>query len=600
LSEEVLPGLVLVLVLGLMSQWLAWRLRLPSILLLLIAGFLAGPVLGLLHPDALLGDLLLPLVSFSVAVILFEGGLSLRLRELREIGRSLIQLVTVGALVAWVLGTLAARSILGMSLPLALLLGAILVVTGPTVVGPLLRHVRPRGPAGALVKWEGILNDPIGAILAMLVFEAILAGGVGPGSQAALAGVFRAAVSGTLLGAAGATLLILLLRSYRIPEYLENPFTLMLVLVVFVAADGIQKESGLLATTIMGILLANQRRVAVRHIVEFKENLRVLLISSLFILLAARIDPSVLLVPGWEILVFLGVLIGLVRPASVWLGTMGAGLGWREKVFLSSMAPRGIVAAAISAVFALRLELAGYAEAEILVPVVFLVIVGTVLVYGLSAGAVARWLGLGGRQAEGVLILGAHSWARHLAEVLKRSGIGVLLVDNNQDNVRRARLSGLPVLLANGLAEDLPDRLPMEDLGKLLAVTANDEVNSLAALHFEDDFGKQQVYQLAHEEEEEERETPPDKLRGRVLFDSRLTYSILTRRFRQGQTLKVTRITDKFPYERFRETYGDSAEPLFLLEQDRVQVRVAGEPFEPRAGQDVVALVEEPPETSGG
>jgi hypothetical protein len=448
------------------------------------------------------------------------------------------------------------------------------------------------------VKWEGILTDPVGAILAMLVFEAIVAGGWEAGSRIALLGVFRAVAIGSLLGAAGAVVLILLMRSYKLPEYLENPFTLMMVLLVFAGADAVQKESGLLATTVMGILLANQRRVDVRHIVEFKENLRVLLISSLFILLAARIELAVLLSPGWEVLLFLAALVLVVRPASVVIGTVGAGLGWREKVFLSSMAPRGIVAAAISAVFALRLEAAGYRGAELLVPVVFLVIVGTVLIYGFAASLVARRLGLGGAASDGVLFLGAHSWARRLAEVLQQSGIHVFLVDSNRDNVRSARLAGLPILHANALAEDLPDQLPMEDLGKLMALTANHEVNSLASLHFVDEFGKQEVYQLAHEEEEGEQGIP-GPLRGRVLFDAALSYETLTRRFRQGQTLKITSLTDKFSYEQFQEVYGETAVPLFLLEEGRLLVRAAGETFQPRSGQSIVALVETPDPDEG-
>ncbi|MFQ5798761.1 MAG: cation:proton antiporter, partial [Bacteroidota bacterium] len=328
--EDLLIGLASIIVLGIVAQWLAWRLRLPSILLLLILGFIAGPVTGILNPDALLGDLLVPLVSVSVAVILFEGGLSLRIAELRETGSVVRNLISVGALVTWVISAGAAALILGLDFALAVLLGAILVVTGPTVIVPLLRQVRPVARVGSILKWEGILIDPMGAMLAVLVFEAILSGGFQEASTLAVMGVLKTVFIGGSVGALGAGVIILLLKRYWIPDYLHNAVSLMMVVSVFTASNFLQAESGLLAATLMGVVLANQKAVAVKHIIEFKENLRVLLISSLFILLAARLQVNDLNYIGASGLAFLGVLVLIARPAAVGLSALGSEMSWRE------------------------------------------------------------------------------------------------------------------------------------------------------------------------------------------------------------------------------------------------------------------------------
>ena len=269
MSEDILFGIATIIVLGMVAQWLAWRLGLPSILVLLIFGFTAGPATGLLHPDELLGDLLFPVVSAAVAIILFEGGMSLKLREVRgETGYVVLSLTTIGALVTWLISAGAAYLLLGFELPIALLLGAILVVTGPTVIIPLLRHVQAVGRISSIVKWEGIVNDPIGAILAVLVFEAIVARSVQSAATAVITSLVQTVVIGLILGGLGAGLLVLLLRRYWIPDQLQNGFALMFALGAFTASNMIQKESGLFTVTLMGIILANQRLASIRHIID--------------------------------------------------------------------------------------------------------------------------------------------------------------------------------------------------------------------------------------------------------------------------------------------------------------------------------------------
>ena len=289
LPEKTLFEIAVIIAGGIAAQWLAWRLHMPSILILLLFGFALGPVTGLLEPNTLLGDLLFPIVSISVAIILFEGGLSLNTKELHEAGRVIRNLVTIGLLVTWGAITFAAHFVLDYPVSLALLLGAILVVTGPTVILPILRHVRPKGRISSILKWEGMLNDPIGAVLAVLVFEAILATSVASATAAVLSIVLKTIVIAVIVGTASAVLLVLFFRRNWVPDFLHNSFTLAIVIAAFVCSNYFQHESGLLTVTLFGAILANQRYVAVKHIIEFKENLRVLLISSLFIILAARL-----------------------------------------------------------------------------------------------------------------------------------------------------------------------------------------------------------------------------------------------------------------------------------------------------------------------
>lgn len=594
MSEQLLVGLASIIVLGIAAQWLAWRLHLPSILLLLIFGFVAGPATGFLAPDTLFGDLLLPVVSLSVAVILFEGALSLRITELREVGSVVRNLISVGALVTWLISAGAAHLVLDLDAALALLLGAVLVVSGPTVIIPLLRYVRPVGQVGSILKWEGIVIDPIGASLAVLVFEAILAGVFEEAITLTVMSLLKTVVIGGVIGVLGAEVMVLSLRRYWIPDFLQNAVSLTMVFGAFTASNLLQTESGLLAVAVMGVVLANQKTVAIKHITEFKENLRVLLISSLFILLAARLQVRDLAYIRADTLAFLGILILLARPAAVALSTLGSGLRWRERVFLSWMAPRGIVAAAISSLFALRLGERGYPEAEQLVPLTFLVIVGTVAGYGLTASPVARWLQVAHPNPQGALIVGAHPWSRAIASALQAEGYRVLLVDTNWVNISAARMAGLPTFYASILSEYVLDEIELGGIGRLLALTANDEMNALAALHFSDIFGRAEVYQLPPEGKGNGRtEAVPQHLRGRLLFGEGITYGYLTDRFVAGAVIKTTMLSEEFDYDAFQALYRETAIPLFLVnEAGDLMVFAMDHSLTPRPGQTLIALVD--------
>ena len=601
--QHSVTGLALVLILGVSAQWIAWKIRLPSIVLLLLTGIVAGPVTGWLDPDVLFGSLLQPVVSLSVAVILFEGGLGLEIAELREIGSSLRNLVTIGVLVTWGASAGLAYTVLGLDAQLSALLGAILVVTGPTVILPLLRHVRPIGEVGSLLKWEGMLNDPIGAILAVLVFEAILLGGATANTRAAVASFFETLGVGAGIGLAGAAIATLALKRQWIPDFLQNSVSLMLVIAVFLVSNQFKSEAGLLAVTLMGIALANQRWYPVRHIIEFKENLRVLIISVLFIVLAARVRAQDLEQLGWRHALFLAGLILIIRPLAVWLSTIGTRLTRRQRIFVAWMAPRGIVAAAVSALFAAELVRNGYPEAQALVPITFLVIIGTSAIYGTTAFAVARKLGLAEPSPQGVLIVGAHSWAREIAKALQREKLRVAIADSNWENVSAARMSELPVYYGGILSESVLDEVELYGIGNLLALTSNEEANALGALHFAGTFGRDHVFQLpppAGIDRGRRTWVSPQHLSGRLLFSHEATYAVLSEKFASGWTVKKTNLTEKFGYNDLIERYGGDVVPMFLVNSaGDLRILTAGAKPKPKAGDRLISLVGHQTETEG-
>lgn len=592
MNENILVGLAGVLSLGISAQWLAWRTKLPAILLLLGFGIVAGPITGFINPEELMGDLLSPFVSISVAIILFEGGLSLKMSEFRKIGGTVIKLITVGVLVTWTLASISALYFLDLGVELSVLFGAILIVTGPTVIIPLLRQVRPTETAGSVVKWEGIVNDPIGAMMAVLVFEVIISGGFANISGHAGLIIVQTLAYGTFFGGIGAGIMYLTLKKHWIPDYLQNPVTLMVVVVVFVISNHLQHESGLLTVTVMGIILANQKGARINHIIEFKENLQVLLISALFILLASRLKVEHFGYFNLSTVGFLAALVFLVRPISIFLSTIGSNLTLREKAFVAWMAPRGIVAAAISAVFALRLEQEGYAAAEQLVPYTFIVIIATVTIYGLTASPVAKLLGVAKAKPNGFLIIGAHAWARVLARQIAESGIKVLIADSNWENISKARKSGLNTYYGNILSEYALDDLQLDGIGNSLAFTPNDEVNSLASIRFSDIFGFASAFQLAPIDSSSKRDSEiQGDLSGRTLFSSDLNYEKFSTLFSDGAVLKTTELSAELTFDSYKEKYNNELYPLFIISKNAVSPYSIDNPPTPQEGDMIISLL---------
>lgn len=588
-AESLLVRLAAIAVLGVGAQWVAWRLRLPSILLLLLVGLAAGPGLEFLPVDQMFGDLLAPLVSLGVAIILFEGGLSLDLGELRHIGRTIFQLIVVGVAVTWLLATIAGHYAAGLPWEASLLLGAILTVTGPTVVGPLLRYVRPKGTVGPIANWEGIVADVIGATLAVLVFHALQEGGaMGPTPGSTALGLLTTLGAGALTGSLGALLLYQALRRHWIPDGLQAPTVLAVVLGIYTVSDRWQHESGLLAVTLIGVALRNQHRVPIGHIVSFKENLRTLLLSSLFIVLAARVDLADLRAVGPGEIIFVVLLIAVIRPVAVAAGTLGTGLPLRERTFLAFLAPRGVVAAAVSALFGAQLEIPG---ADRLAPLTFLVIIATVATYGLAAMPLARRLKLSEPDPQGVLIVGAGPFARALANTLVKVGVQAVLVDSNRTSISEARLAGLTGVYANALDETAIEKLPLGGLGRIMAVTPNDEVNSLAAIHYTEVFGRKNCFQLPPRPGGHASSAPND-LRGRTLFGAGGTHPELARRIRSGFLIRATSISASFDLDDWRSHHGADAVPLLTVSPGaRLTVLTDEAPLEVPQGETLIGLV---------
>ena len=587
MDQSVLYTIAAILVLGVGAQWLSWRLKLPSILFLLILGILAGPVTGILDPDRMFGSLLFPMVSLGVALVLFEGGMTLRFRDLRGHGRLVMNLSTWGALLNWLLIAAGCHYIAGISGDISMLLAALLVVTGPTVINPLLRTMRAEQSVSQVLRWEGILIDPVGALLAVLVFQYLL---TGQGSWA-LFGTSIAAGAGA--GLAGAWTLGIVLKRHWVPEYLLNVLTLAWVVMVFTGSDYLAHESGLLAVTVMGIWLGNMRDLTVNEILSFKESLSILVISMLFVILGARVDPADILETGWSGVAVLLVVL-LARPVVVWLAALRNSYSWQQKALISWVAPRGIVAAAVSALFAIRLEESGHADAAVLVALTFLVIITTVLIQSFTAKAVTRALGLAEAEPDGMLILGANPVARAIGIALRDQGFRVKLADTSYEEIRAARMAGLEVYYGDPISSHAEQFLELVGIGRLFAMSRRSRWNTLACMKYKASFGANRVFSLRNSEDSDEsdRSRLPDEWVVPRLFGPDVTYKKLASLLSKDARIKTLRLSADFDLEQYKRENRARLIPLFTLEGDG-KLRVISEnlPKVEKEGMRLMALV---------
>ncbi|MGM0767829.1 MAG: cation:proton antiporter [Pseudomonadota bacterium] len=580
-------------VLSLFCQWLAWRVRMPAILFLLAGGIAAGPLFGFLTPEAVFGDLLFPLISLSVAIILFEGSLTLRYEEIRGHGKMVRNLIPVGSIVTCLIGTLAARWMLDVSWEVALLFGAISIVTGPTVIAPLLRSVRPDAKLANILRWEGIIIDPVGALLAVLVFEGIVSWGQGNVFGHSLYIFGKTLAVGFVIGAIAGYVNGLVLRKHLVPQYLHNAGTLTFMLGVYALSNELAHESGLLTVTVMGIWMANMKQVPIDDILEFKESLSVLLISALFIILAARVEFAAIAELGWGLVGVLAVLMLVARPVSIFLSAIGTSLNWRDKLFLSWIAPRGIVAAAVSALFAFQLQKLGYESAGALVPLIFMLIIATVTLQSLTARPLARLLKVAEPAEFGFLILGANPVARMIAGALKKYEVPVTLADTNWENIRQARMDNIQVYFGNPVSEHASTHLDLTGIGNLLVISPYKHMNSLATYHFLDWFGKDSVFTLAEgDPDQKARHQTAEKIQmTRGLFDG-VSYAKLASLASQGYTVKTTQLSDEFTYEDFLEKHQHQALVLFVFDgKGRVTPVLKMEDVQPESDWALISLV---------
>ena len=553
----------IMIVAGLFAQWVSWRMRLPAILPLLLFGLLVGPICGLLNPDQLMGDLLFPFVSLSVAIILFEGGLSLKVKDIHGLGNVVWNLNTIGVLVNWVVIGIAAHYFLGMTGALSTILGAILVVTGPTVIGPLLKHVRLDTDLGSTLRWESIIIDPVGAVIAVLAFEWVFLSEVGAMLSYSVVFLLMTLLVGLGLGLAGGVFIIMILKRGWAPAYLHSPLTLAIVMAVFVLSNFIQLESGLLSVTVMGLILANQNQVKIKHILRFKEDVTLLLISVLFIMLAARISFYDLVgYTTWNTVLFLVSVVFVARPLGVFLCTLGSRLTWRHKVFMSLTAPRGIIAASIGSLFALKLSNYGVVDAEQLVFFTFIVIFVTVAQSGLLAGYLAKWLGVTRPHFYGVLIAGSNALSRAIAKQLINQKIDVLLVDTNKQSINEARMHHIPCVEASILDDSILDELEDRKIGRFLAVTPNDDLNVLAVNKYKTVFGRSKVYRLFPQDV-----THQQHLEIPTLFSAGMTYTQLVNHMISGYSVAAIKLNDGEELRDVLMQYDEPVIPLFFVSQ---------------------------------
>ena len=587
--DHTLIVLASISLIGVACQWLAWWLKLPAILFLLLAGIVAGPVTGFLRPDALFGDLLFPIISLGVAVVLFEGSLTLKLHEITGLGGVVRNLVSFGMLLNGAIIAVATHWLLAFSWQLAALFGAMVVVTGPTVIMPLLRTMRPTANIASILRWEGIIIDPLGTLLAVVVFEFI----VSDQQHNTLLTFAGNLLTGGGLGVAGAYLLALPLRRHLMPGYLINIATLAMVLGNYTLANHLEHESGLLAVTLMGIVLANMKELPIQEVVDFKESLSTMILSLLFIVLAARVEFSQLAALGVGAVVLLAVILFVARPATGFAATLGSKLNWRERALLGWVAPRGIVAAAVAALFSLRLSALGLPRAELLVPLTFAVIIASVVLQSASARLVANLLRVSEPEPRGLLIVGANAVARAIARTLTDKGFRVLLADTNWDDISQARMDGLPTYFGNVVSEHADRHLDLVGIGRLLAMSRRPAFNALACLRYRSEFGAGHVYSLLTPEEK--RATEKSAIGGQYssirLFGEDITLAKLASLLSQGAELRATHLTESFDFAAYREKYQNRVIPLFALTpKGYLRVFTLGADLKPQPEWNIIGL----------
>ena len=520
-----------IIILGTLAQWFAWKLKIPAILPLILIGLLVGPFSTLFTSDGskliepvwngesglFPGERLFNFVSLAISLILFEGGMTLKKEEIKNVGPVIYKLITIGSLVTIILAGIAAHFIEGLTWQISFLFSALIIVTGPTVITPILRNLAIKKDISTVLKWEGILIDPIGALAAVLVFEFISVGGAEGSAytREALIEFSKTIVIGFSIGFSSAYAFALALKHKMIPHYLLNVIALALVLGVYVLSDSFAHESGLLAVVIMGMVLGNMKIDLLKDVLYFKETISILLISILFILLSANINIADLeRIYNWESLLLFGVVVLVIRPIGVFLSTAGSKLKFNEKLFISWVGPRGIVAAGIASLFGLKLTMQGVEGANYITPLVFMIVLGTVLLNAATAKLFAKATKILLLKSEGILIIGASGPARLIASYLKENNRRVVLIDSNPKHIENAEKLGLEAIECDLYSVDLVENIELNDIGYLLALTGSTTVNEFALEKFTEEFGEHGAFRLISTEEMKD----PDSIADDGLF----------------------------------------------------------------------------------
>jgi NhaP-type Na+/H+ or K+/H+ antiporter len=570
-----------IIILGIIAQWVAWRLKLPAILPLILIGLLVGPVATMFTDDGTKiiepiwngkkglfpGEGLYYFVSLAISIILFEGGLTLKRSEIKNVGPVITKLITVGSLVTFFGAGLATHYIFGLSWQISFLFSALIIVTGPTVITPILRNIPLKKDVSAVLKWEGILIDPIGALAAVLVFEFISVGESVGYTQTALVEFGKILLFGTTFGFTFAHGLAFAIKKKLIPHYLLNVVSLSVVLLVFVESDVFAHESGLLAVVVMGMVMGNMNLPNIKELLYFKESLSVLLISILFILLAANINLSDLeLIYNWETLYIFLIIVFVIRPLGVFISTSGSTLKFNEKLFISWVGPRGIVAAGIASLFGSKLLARQEPGAEYITPLVFMIVLGTVLLNATTARVFAKVVGVFLKDSQGILIVGASRLSRIIGEYLHKHNRHVVLIDNNASNIDKAKKLGLEAFDANIYSDALSDNIELNDVGYLMALTGNPDINEFAIDKFGDQFGENGAFRLINSKEMNDPQNNPKE----GLFSHTDDFIKLMETTKKYPLIHEIDLKDKAHYDQLIEmtTADDDIIPIFLKAPD--------------------------------
>ncbi|MGP4076397.1 cation:proton antiporter [Halobacillus sp. K22] len=564
--DSLLLQFMLIGSLGVGSQWIAWRFRLPAIVVMSIVGLLVGPIFGLMNPEQDFGELYKPIISLAVAVILFEGSLNLDMKEVRGLGRPVFRIVTFGAFLSWILGALAAHYVAGLSWAVAFVIGGLFIVTGPTVILPLLRQAKLKPRPAKILKWEGIIVDPIGALLAVFAFEIIefiMGTNVNP-SQLLL--FFLASLFAVLLGWACGKGVGWMFETGYVPEFLKSPVVFTVVIACFTIADEITHETGLLSVTAMGMTLANMHISSIADMRHFKENISLLLISTIFVMLTASLTQETLIeILNLQIIGFVLLMLFIVRPLSIFLSTMGTDLSKSEKLLVGWIAPRGIVALTVASYFASILLDSGFEDASILISLTFALVFTTVVAHGFTIGWLSKKLGLSMEGPPGVLISGGSQFATGMAKTLDDLKVPVLITDSSWERLSRARAAGIKSYHGEILSEQTEYYLDMTPYEYLIAATELDSYNALVCTTFVPEFGRNNLYQLSLSDREGDNlENLVHTIGGRVLFKEGASWEELNIMVESGYVFRKTNITEQYKYENYLNNIDSEAVILFI------------------------------------
>ncbi len=591
-TDPAINILCLIALLTLFCQWFSWWTKLPAILFLLISGIIIGPTLGWLNPKLFFGDLLTPIVSLSVAIILFEGSLTLKRREFSDVRHVVRNLLTFGLVITIVLTALFAHLLLAMDWGYAILLGVITSVTGPTVIVPMLRTVKPSRQVSNILRWEGISVDPIGAILAILVFGLMISINQNIPITHLLLNFGALVVASAVLGIGAGFLFGQVLKRHWLPEYLHNISTLSLVLIVYGIGNLISDGGGLLGVTVMGVTLTNMKNVPIEEILGFKESLSILLISALFIIISAEIQFSYVKSILYNGLLLCLILQFVVRPISVALSTIGSGLSWQERALLAWIAPRGIVAAAVAAILTIKLNQFGYKGSEILFSMTFIIIIFTVVFQSITARFIASILGVAEPEGKGFLIIGANPLALSIASVLVENDFNVQLTTRNWDHAHKARMQNLPVYFGSPVGDHADRHMDLLGVDQLLALSPEADLNALACMRYKNEFGAKSLYSVRIPVKGKLLESSgKTKGPGKFLFGDKETFVKLSSLLAQGAKIRGTLLTENFSFSDYQKQYQNKAILLFAIDpKGKLAIFTEETQVEPTDGWTLIGL----------